>query len=119
MDGKHETKNETMAGTVGDHANDDHDHPTRETPTGAKMDTTAIDSPGETGADGALAGGPAPGHGRASDGDPGGAGIAGDVAAHTPESDGLQGAGKDRTSTEQAGGTTAGPGEVGGGSRDR
>ena len=114
MDGK-----ETMAGTVGEHANDDHDHPTRTTPTGAKIDTTATDSPGLTGKDGALGGGPAPGHGRASDGDPGGAGIPGDVAANTPESDALQGAGKERTSTEHEGGATTGPGETGGGSRDR
>ena len=115
MDGK-----ETMAGTVGEHVNDEHhEHPTKRTPTGAVLDTTATDSPGETGEDGALSGGPAPGHGRASDGDPGGAGMAGDVAARTPEDDALQGAGKERTSTEHEGGTTAGPGEVGGGSRGR
>lgn len=118
MDDKH-GKHETMAGTVGEHVNDGHDHPEGETPAGAKIDRTATRSPGKTGEDGALAGGPAPGHGRASDGDPGGAGSPGDVAARTPETDALQGAGKDRSSTEHEGGTTAGPGEVGGGSRDR
>ena len=112
-------KHETMAGTVGGHVNDDHDHPGGETPTGAKLDQTATRSRGKTGEDGALAGGPAPGHGRASDGDPGGAGIAGDVAARTPESDALQGAGRDRSTVEQEGGTTTGPGETGGGSRGR
>ena len=115
MDGKHET----MAGTVGEHANDDHNHPTGETPTGAKIDRTATRSPGQTGEDGALGGGPAPGHGRASDGDPGGAGSPGDVAARSPETDALQGTGQDRTTTERAGGTTADPAETGGGSRGR
>ena len=115
-DGKHET----MAGTVGEHVNDEHhDHPGGETPAGAKLDQTATRSPGETGEQGAIAGNAAPGHGRASDGDPGGAGMAGDVAARTPEDDGLQGAGQDRSSVEHEGGTTAGPGETGGGSRDR
>ena len=110
---------ETMAGTVGKHANDDHDHPGGKTPAGAKLDETATKSPGKTGADGALGGGPAPGHGRASDGDHGGAGSAGDVAARTPESDGLQGAGNDRSGVEQQGGTTTDPAHVGGASRER
>ena len=119
MDGNADGKHETMAGTVGEHVHDEHDHPGGTTPAGAKLDETATKSKGGTGEDGALAGGPAPGHGRASDGDPGGAGIPGDVAANTPEDDALQGAGQDRTTTEREGGTTADPGEVGGGSRGR
>ena len=116
MDGKRET----MGGTVGEHVNDEHhDHPGGETPAGAKLDQTATRSPGQTGEQGALSGNAAPGHGRASDGDPGGAGIPGDVAANTPEDDALQGVGNDRTTTEREGGTTADPGEVGGGSRGR
>ena len=119
MDGRNDT-HETMAGTVGKHVNDEHhDHPGGTTPAGAKLDTTATDTPEKTGEHGALAGGPAPGHGRACDGDPGGAGIAGDVAARTPSSDGLRGAGKDRSTSEHEGGTTTDPGAVGGGSRDR
>lgn len=58
---------ETLAGTVGRHVNDAHDHPGRETPTGAEIDQTATRSPGRTGEQGALAGGPAPGHGRATE----------------------------------------------------
>ena len=112
-------KHESMAGTVGKHVNDDHDHPGGETPAGAKLDQTATRSPDRTGEQGALSGGAAPGHGRASDGDPGGAGITGDVAARTSEDDALQGAGQDRASIEQEGGSTDGPGEIGGGSRDR
>ena len=113
-DGKHET----MAGTVGEHVNDDHDHAGGETPAGAKLDTTATDGKG-TGEDGALAGGPAPGHGRASGGPGSEADDAtqevADAAAHTPEDDGLQGAGDDRSDVEQQGGTTADPGRPMGG----
>ena len=58
---------ETLAGTVGQHVNDEHDHPGRKTPAGAEIDQTATRSPGQTGEDGALAGGPAPGHGRATE----------------------------------------------------
>ena len=64
-DGKHET----LAGTVGEHANDDHDHPGRKTPAGAQVDQTATRSPGKTGEDGAIAGDAAPGQGRAGEAD--------------------------------------------------
>ena len=116
-----DNKKETLAGTVGEHANENHDHPGGETPAGAKIDATATQSPGKTGEQGALAGGPAPGHGRASGG-PGSEAdeatqIVADVAAHTPASDALQGAGDDRSDVEQAGGTTTDPANVG--DRDR
>lgn len=114
MDGKHET----MGGTVGEHVNDEHDHAGGETPAGAKIDRTATAGKG-TGEDGALAGGPAPGHGAASGGDGSEADeatqIVADHAAHAPEDDGLQGAGSDRSDAEQQGGTTADPGRPMGG----
>ena len=85
-----DNKRETLAGTVGEHANENHDHPGGETPAGAKVDATATQSPGETGEQGALAGGPAPGQGRASGG-PGSEAddatqIVADVEAHTETS---------------------------------
>ena len=95
-DGTHET----MAGTVGKHANDDHDHPTKTSPTGAKMDVTATSSSDRTGEQGALAGGPAPGQGRASAG-PGteaddATQIVADTTAHSPQADAMKGAKNDR-----------------------
>ena len=86
-------KHETMAGTVGGHVNDEHDHPGSETPAGAKIDATATRSDGKTGEQGALAGGPAPGQGRASAG-PGSEAddatqIVADVTARTPAGDAM------------------------------
>ena len=80
-------RHETMAGTVGGHVNDGHDHPGGETPAGAKIDATATRLSGATGEEGALAGGPAPGNGRASGG-PGSEAdeatqVVADVEAHT------------------------------------
>ena len=77
-------KDETLAGTVGEHVNENHDHPTGKTPTGAVLDQTATKSPGQTGEDGALAGGPAPGHGRATK--DGGTQQVADVDGAAPES---------------------------------
>ena len=91
-----DNKRERLAGTVGSHANENHDHPGGETPAGSKIDATATQSPGETGEQGALAGGPAPGHGRASGGPGSEVGeatqIVADTTAHSPEADAFKGA---------------------------
>ena len=95
------SKHETMAGTVGGHVNDGHDHPGGETPAGAKVDATATRSPGKTGEQGALAGGPAPGQGRASAGEGSEADkatqIVADTTAHSPQADAMKDAADETT----------------------
>lgn len=92
MDGK----DETLAGTVGEHVNENHDHPAGKTPAGAVLDQTATKSPGQTGKDGALAGSPAPGHGRSTE--DGGTQQIADIDGATPEGEAL----KDTTADESA-----------------
>ena len=86
-------KTEALAGTVGEHVNDGHDHPGRETPAGAQLDQTATKGDG-TGSDGAIAGNAAPGHGRATD-----EGGERDVVADVDHAEPTSGAMKEATDT--------------------